>query len=140
MKEKDPRLVQGYYRVDDMCRRDQYRLLLCIDPFRERGPSNRQISQSRGFRSKARGRSARKYFEGNGPRVLDLLDAIASETGATLAQVSLAWLANQLGIVAPIASATSVKLIKELLGVITLALTDEQLALLDQASAITERT
>lgn len=71
--------------------------------------------------------------------MLDLLYAIASETGATLAQISLAWLANQLGIVAPIAGATSVKLIRELLGVITSALI-EQLALLDQASAITERT
>lgn len=92
------------------------------------------------FEGKARGQGARKYFEGNGPRVLDALGAIASETGATLAQISLAWLANQPGIVAPIASATSVKQVEELLGVITLALTDDQLALLDQASAITERT
>ncbi|NSL21203.1 aldo/keto reductase [Agrobacterium tumefaciens] len=90
------------------------------------------------FDGSLRGQGIRKYFESNGPRVLSALDAIATQTGATVAQISLAWLASRPGIVAPIASATSVEQLEELLGVITLTLSGDQLALLDQASAIAE--
>ena len=51
------------------------------------------------------------------------------------AQVSLSWLAHRPGITAPIASATSVSQLKELVGGIDLKLDAEQTAALDQASA-----
>ena len=51
---------------------------------------------------------------------------VAAETGATQAQVALAWLAAQPGITAPIASATSVDQLDELLGVLALELSAEQ--------------
>jgi aryl-alcohol dehydrogenase-like predicted oxidoreductase len=80
-----------------------------------------------------RGEAVRKYMEGNGPRVLAALEHVAAETGHTLAQVALAWVAAK--ITAPIASATSVAQVEELLGAMNLELSEEQVALLDAASA-----
>jgi aryl-alcohol dehydrogenase-like predicted oxidoreductase len=74
------------------------------------------------------------YLEGNGPRVLAALDAVAAAHGASPAQVALAWIAAQPGITAPIASATSVAQLEELLAAITLTLAAEDLATLDAAS------
>lgn len=64
---------------------------------------------------------------GKGAAMLAAMDAIAEETGATLAQIALAWLAAQAGVTAPIASATSVAQLEELLGAITLTLSKDQL-------------
>lgn len=58
--------------------------------------------------------------------VLAAMDSVAEETGATLAQIALAWLAAQPGITAPIASATSVAQMDELTGAMALALTADQ--------------
>jgi aryl-alcohol dehydrogenase-like predicted oxidoreductase len=49
--------------------------------------------------------------------------------------VSLSWLAHRPGITAPIASATSVSQLKELIGGIDLRLDAEATAALDQAGA-----
>jgi aryl-alcohol dehydrogenase-like predicted oxidoreductase len=68
----------------------------------------------------ARGGAVGKYIEGHGPRVLDALDAVAAAHEASLAQVALAWIAAQPGIAAPIASATSVKQVEDLLGALRL--------------------
>ena len=65
--------------------------------------------------------------------VLAAMDAVAAETGATLAQIALAWLAAQPGVVAPIASATSVKQVEDLLGATRLTLSTEQLERLTNA-------
>ena len=81
-----------------------------------------------------RGDRALPYMEGNGPRVLAALDEVAAEADATPAQVALAWLAAQPA-VTPIASATSVSQVEELLGVLDLELSVEQLAQLTAASA-----
>ncbi len=75
------------------------------------------------------------YLAGTGPRVLAALDATAAETGAPLAAIALAWLAARPSVVAPIASATSVGQLEELLAGMRLALTPEQVARLDGASA-----
>ena len=75
------------------------------------------------------------YLEGKGPAVLAALDKVAEETGATLAQISLAWLAAQPGVTAPIASATSPAQVEELLGSMALTLTPDQLSALDVAGA-----
>ena len=75
------------------------------------------------------------YLNDRGRRVLAALDEVAAETRATPAQVALAWLAAQPGVTAPIASATSVEQLEELLGVLTLELTTEQAGRLSAASA-----
>ncbi|MDO9364334.1 MAG: aldo/keto reductase [Sphingopyxis sp.] len=81
----------------------------------------------------ARGGRVKPYLEGKGPAVLAIMDRIAAETGATLSQIALAWVAQQSGVTAPIASATTVAQLDELLGSEGLTLTDEQLAALSAA-------
>jgi aryl-alcohol dehydrogenase-like predicted oxidoreductase len=82
-----------------------------------------------------RGSRMGDLLEGEGKSVLDAMDGVAAETGATLAQIALAWLIAQPGVTAPIASATSAKQIEELLPAMTLALSDDQLARLTDAGA-----
>jgi aryl-alcohol dehydrogenase-like predicted oxidoreductase len=74
-------------------------------------------------------------LEGTGKAVLDAMDSVVEATGATHAQVALAWLLAQPGVTAPIASATSVKQIEDLLSAMTLELTEGQLAALTDAGA-----
>ena len=59
--------------------------------------------------------------------MLAALDVVVRETGASHAQVALAWLRVQPGIGAPIASATSVEQVRELCESASLELTPEQL-------------
>jgi len=80
-----------------------------------------------------RGYKAKAYMAGRGPAVLAAMDAIAAETGATLSQIALAWVAAQPGVTAPIASATTVAQLDELLGSLHLRLSDDQLAALSAA-------
>ena len=87
------------------------------------------------FGKSVRGSRMEAYLDDRGRRVLEALDAVSAETGATPAQVALAWLAAQPGIAAPIASATSVEQLEELLGVLTLELNGDQLERLSQAGA-----
>jgi len=82
-----------------------------------------------------RGSRVTALLEGKGKPVLAALDAIAAETGATLAQISLAWVAAQPGLTAPIASATSVAQLEELLPAMDLELSADQLERLDVAGA-----
>ncbi|MBB5705808.1 aldo/keto reductase [Sphingopyxis panaciterrulae] len=81
----------------------------------------------------ARGYKAKAYMAGRGPAVLAAMDGIAAETGATLSQIALAWVAAQPGVTAPIASATSVRQLDEIMGSLDVVLTDEQLAALTEA-------
>jgi aryl-alcohol dehydrogenase-like predicted oxidoreductase len=67
--------------------------------------------------------------------VLAALDEVAAEAGAPLATVTLAWTMAQPGITAPIASATSLDQLRELLASMTLELTPAQIERLNAASA-----
>ena len=82
-----------------------------------------------------RGGRMGELLEGKGKAVLDAMDAVVEATGATHAQVALAWLIAQPGVTAPIASATSVKQIEDLLPAMTLELTKDQLDSLTDAGA-----
>lgn len=82
-----------------------------------------------------RGAEVAKYLDAFGLGVLAALDAVAAQTGASQAQVALAWLMAQPGISAPIASATSAAQVAELTGSMGLSLDASQLALLASASA-----
>ena len=79
------------------------------------------------FGKSVRGGRMQAYLDGKGPAILAAMDAVAAETGATLAQIALAWLAAQPGVTAPIASATSVEQLEELLGFWELSLAQDQL-------------
>lgn len=74
-------------------------------------------------------------FNDRGWRVLAALDAVAARSGATVAQLALAWQMRQPGIVAPIASATSVAQWRELAPAATLVLSEADVAELSAASA-----
>jgi aryl-alcohol dehydrogenase-like predicted oxidoreductase len=87
------------------------------------------------FGKSVRGGRMQAYLDGKGPACLAALDEVAAETGATLAQIALAWLTEQPGITAPIASVTSVKQLEELLPAMDLTLTPAQLDKLDVAGA-----
>ncbi len=76
-----------------------------------------------------------RYMNEQGFRILEQVDEIAAAHDATPSQVSLAWILAQPGITAPIASATSVEQVRELLDAISLKLTDEELQSLDRVSA-----
>jgi hypothetical protein len=82
-----------------------------------------------------RGDRMAKYVEGRGPAVLAALDEVAAETGATQAQIALAWVAAQPGIAAPIASARTPDQLEELLGAMELELNPAQLSRLNAVSA-----
>ncbi len=82
---------------------------------------------------RARGAGAGKYLDGRGLAVLAALDTIAGEVNGTPAQVALAWLAAQPGVAAPIASATSVEQVEELLGAMHLQLDPGQCERLESA-------
>jgi aryl-alcohol dehydrogenase-like predicted oxidoreductase len=87
------------------------------------------------FGKSVRGDRMGAYLNERGLRVLAALDEVAAEAGATPAQISLAWLAAQPGVAAPIASATSLEQLEELLGVLTLELGAGQLGRLSEAAA-----
>ena len=81
-----------------------------------------------------RGGGVKKYLEPHPMRVLAALDGVAAELKASPAQVALAWQMARPGITAPIASATGVSQLQELMGAARLVLSPAQIATLDAAS------
>jgi aryl-alcohol dehydrogenase-like predicted oxidoreductase len=86
------------------------------------------------FGKSPRGEGMQQYLNPRGLRILAALDAAGSRYGATPAQVALAWLIARPSVTAPIASATSVHQLKELIAATNLALDTETLHALDEAS------
>jgi aryl-alcohol dehydrogenase (NADP+) len=81
-----------------------------------------------------RGGRMDKYMSGKGPSVLAALDAVSARHGATLAQVALAWIMAKPAVAAPIASATSVAQLTDIMGALRLNLSGDDTAALDTAS------
>ncbi|AFC84602.1 aldo/keto reductase [Frateuria aurantia] len=86
-------------------------------------------------KSAARGEGVRKYLDTRGLQVLAALDQVASRHQASPAQVALAWLIARPGLTAPIASATSIDQLDDLLAATRLQLDDGDIEALDLASA-----
>lgn len=84
---------------------------------------------------KSRADFVKKYLDDRGQRILQALDQIAALCDATPAQVSLAWLLTRPGVAAPIASATSIAQLDELIAATSLRLDDACLEALETASA-----
>jgi len=76
-----------------------------------------------------------KYLNPKGLGILAALDEIAAARGATPTQVALAWVMARPSVTAPIASATRVEQLGELIASAALHLTAGDVARLDQASA-----
>jgi aryl-alcohol dehydrogenase-like predicted oxidoreductase len=78
--------------------------------------------------------TVQKYLNPRGQRILEALDAAAERASATPAQVAIAWVMAQPGVTSPIASATSVAQLEELVKAAELKLDAETMAMLDEAS------
>lgn len=87
------------------------------------------------FGKSPRGGGMAKYLDRRGLGILAALDAVSARHGTTQAAVALAWLRDRPGIAAPIASATSLDQFRDLAAGAALALTGEDRAALDAASA-----
>lgn len=81
-----------------------------------------------------RGAGMAERLNDRGLRILAALDAAAARYDATPAQIALAWLLAQPAVTAPIASASTVAQLKELMRGVQLELDDETRAALDAAS------
>ena len=66
------------------------------------------------FGKSARGARMGRYLNDRGLRILAAMDDVAGRTGATHAEIALAWLVAQPGVTAPIASATSIEQVASL--------------------------
>ena len=76
-----------------------------------------------------------KYLNPRGLRIVAALDEVAQRVEAKPAHVALAWLIGRPGVTAPIASATSLAQLRELIAATRLELDAEALRALDAASA-----
>lgn len=77
----------------------------------------------------------KKYVNPRGMRILAALDEAARRTGSTPAEVAIAWVMARPGVTSPIASATSLRQLDQLVAAARLKLDDETMRALDAASA-----
>jgi aryl-alcohol dehydrogenase-like predicted oxidoreductase len=85
-----------------------------------------------------RGQMAKKYLNERGFRILAALDEVAAQHHSNPARVALAWLLAYPGITAPIASATNLDQLNDLIESANLQLDDASINLLNQASSEVE--
>ncbi len=83
----------------------------------------------------ARGAKVKNYLNERGFRILAALDGVAARYRSTPARVALAWLIARPGVTAPIASATSVEQLNDLVEATRLSLDAEAVEALNRASA-----
>jgi aryl-alcohol dehydrogenase-like predicted oxidoreductase len=83
----------------------------------------------------ARGQTVEKYLTDRGSRIIAALDQVARANDATQAQIAIAWLIARPAVTSPIASATRLTQLNELIDAAQIKLDDEAIALLDKASA-----
>lgn len=83
----------------------------------------------------SRGAFVKHYLNGRGLRILAALDEVAAARDTTPAVIALAWLMAQPTITAPIASATSLAQLQDLIYATEIELSREDIAKLNQASA-----
>jgi len=88
------------------------------------------------FGKSPRGGGMKKYLNPRGLRILAALDAVAARMNAKPGQVAIAWLIAQPGVTAPIASATSLAQLEELVAATRLKLDDAALRELETASRL----
>ncbi|HME06777.1 MAG TPA: aldo/keto reductase [Bryobacteraceae bacterium] len=82
-----------------------------------------------------RGGRVKKYLNERGLRILAALDQVAKNRCAQPGQVAIAWMMARPSITAPIASATTIDQLKELLAATRLQLDDAEIRSLNDASA-----
>ena len=86
------------------------------------------------FAKSARGPGMKNFLNPRGMKILDALDEVARRYDATPAQISLAWLMAQPGVTAPIASATNLDQLTEILRATEIELDNDALERLNRTS------
>ena len=86
------------------------------------------------FGKSRRGQGAAKYLNEQGFKILNALDTIAEKYNTVPASVALAWLPAQPHVGAPLASATSVQQLQQILSSTSLNLDENDLQLLNEAT------
>jgi aryl-alcohol dehydrogenase-like predicted oxidoreductase len=87
------------------------------------------------FGKSARGGGMKKYLNERGLRILKALDGVSARLKATPARIALAWLIARPGITAPIASATNLDQMEDLIASASLRLDADAIKALDAASS-----
>jgi aryl-alcohol dehydrogenase-like predicted oxidoreductase len=87
------------------------------------------------FKKSPRGGGMASRLNERGLRILKALDDVSARLNATPAQVALAWLIARPSITAPIASATNMDQLKDLVAAVHLKLDPAAIKALDAASA-----
>jgi aryl-alcohol dehydrogenase-like predicted oxidoreductase len=87
------------------------------------------------FGKSVRGGRMAAYLDERGKRILAALDEVAARKNATQAQIALAWLIARPGLTAPIASATSVEQMQDIVKATAVSLDAPDIEQLDKASA-----
>ena len=87
------------------------------------------------FGKSPRGSGIQRFMNPRGLRILAALDDVARRHAATPAQAALAWLIHRPSVTAPIASATSIAQLDELIAAVHLHLDADAIRVLDHASA-----
>ena len=82
-----------------------------------------------------RGQMVKKYLDDRGFRILAALDEVGKKLHSTPGKVAIAWLIARPGITAPIASATNVEQLKDLVDAANLQLDPASIQTLNEASA-----
>lgn len=82
-----------------------------------------------------RGQGIKKYLNDRGLRILRALDDMAAKYYSTAAGIALAWLMARPSISAPIASATNLEQLNDLIEASKLELDRSSIEILNQASA-----
>ncbi len=82
-----------------------------------------------------RGGFVQKYLNDRGWRILAALDQVAAQLGSTPGKVAIAWLLTRPSVTAPIASATSLDQLRDLVDAVNLKLDPGAMETLNQASA-----
>jgi aryl-alcohol dehydrogenase-like predicted oxidoreductase len=90
------------------------------------------------LQNRARAGTVKKYLNERGFRILAALDAVSQQYNSTPAKVALAWLMAQPTVAVPIASATSVEQLRDLIDATNLQLDDAAMQRLNQASALAQ--
>jgi aryl-alcohol dehydrogenase-like predicted oxidoreductase len=134
--------LQPFYNLYDRARYEESIESLCLNE--DLGVIS-YFSLARGFLSgkyrsesdlskSQRGGGVKDYLNGRGFRILAALDQVAKIRNATQAQVALAWLMARPSITAPIASATSLEQLRDLIAATQLELDEASIEFLNDAS------
>ncbi len=118
--------------LQELCRREEIGVIsyfsLASGFLTGKYRTKQDLSQS------ARGEDVEKYLDARGFRILEVLDQVAKRYNAKPAQIALAWLMKQPTITAPIASATTLAQLGDLVAAARLQLDADAIRLLTEAS------